>query len=209
MFETIMNNMFIRLVIAAAFFWFVYKILFEIGVFFGLDQNVLGMYYVWIGILVVLLTILPQSKSRLAETFDIIVKTGQNDLIQKERIIQITRNVTNAVNTPNAPTVLTLATFCRGRESGIEKSVQARERFEAKRQCPVGRKPKENWLTKSAVLPVAYSSAPSSGRSRVLNPVRRTSVRQPNFQPRPRPGPSGPADPDSTSHPVGRGIWYD
>jgi hypothetical protein len=101
MFETIMNNMFIRLVIAAAFFWFVYKILFEIGVFFGLDQNVLGMYYVWIGILVVLLTILPQSKSRLAETFDLIVKTGQNDLIPKERIIQISRNVTNAVTAPN------------------------------------------------------------------------------------------------------------
>ena len=102
MFETIMNNMFIRLVIAAAFFWFVYKILFEIGVFFGLDQNVLGMYYVWIGILVVLLTILPQSKSRLAETFDLIVKTGQNDLIPKERIIQISRNVTNAPNAANA-----------------------------------------------------------------------------------------------------------
>lgn len=102
MFETIMNNMFIRLVIAVAFFWFVYKILFEIGIFFGLDQNVLGMYYVWIGILVVLLTILPQSKSRLEETFDLVVKTGQNDLIPKERIIQITRNVTNAVTTPNA-----------------------------------------------------------------------------------------------------------
>jgi hypothetical protein len=98
MFETIMNNMFIRLVIAAAFFWFVYKILFEIGVFFGLDQNVLGMYYVWIGIIVVLLTILPQSKSRLAETFDLIVKTGQNELIPKERIIQISRNATNVPN---------------------------------------------------------------------------------------------------------------
>lgn len=102
MFETIMNNMFIRLVIAVAFFWFVYKILFEIGVFFGLDQNVLGMYYVWIGILVVLLTILPQSKSRLAETFDLILKTSQNDLIQKERIIQISRNATNAPNAAKA-----------------------------------------------------------------------------------------------------------
>ena len=96
MFETIMNNMFIRLVIAVAFFWFVYKILFEIGVFFGLDQNVLGMYYVWIGIVVVLLTILPQSKSRLAETFDLILKTSENELIPKERMIQISRNVTNA-----------------------------------------------------------------------------------------------------------------
>jgi hypothetical protein len=56
-----------------------------------------------------------------------------------------------------------------------------RERFEATRQSPVGRKPKANWLTKSAVSPVAYSSAPSSGPSRVLNPVRRTSVRQPSL----------------------------
>jgi hypothetical protein len=89
MIETIMNNMFIRLVIAAAFFWFVYKILFEIGVFFGLDQNVLGMYYVWIGIMVVLITILPQSKSKLLKTFDVILKTTENDLAPKARIVQV------------------------------------------------------------------------------------------------------------------------
>jgi hypothetical protein len=59
MFESIMNNMFIRLVIAVAFFWFVYKILFKIGLFFGIEPNVMGMYYIWIGILVILLTILP------------------------------------------------------------------------------------------------------------------------------------------------------
>lgn len=92
MFETIMNNMFIRLVIAVAFFWFVYKILFEIGVFFGLDQNVLGMYYVWIGIMVVLLTILPQSKSKLLKTFDTILKTGESELTPKARLIQVAEN---------------------------------------------------------------------------------------------------------------------
>jgi hypothetical protein len=97
MFETIMNNMFIRLVIAVAFFWFVYKILFEIGVFFGLDQNVLGMYYVWIGIMVVLLTILPQSKSKLLKTFDTILKTGESELAPKARLIQV------ATNGPAAP----------------------------------------------------------------------------------------------------------
>ena len=89
MFETIMNNTFIKLVIAAAFFWFVYKILFEIGVFFGIDQNVLGMYYVWIGILVVILTILPQSKSKLMSTFDTILKTGESELAPKARIVQV------------------------------------------------------------------------------------------------------------------------
>jgi hypothetical protein len=33
-----------------------------------------------------------------------------------------------------------------------------------------------------------HSSAPSSGRSRVLNPVRRTSVRQPNIGTHAQPG---------------------
>ena len=89
MIGSIMNNMFIRLVLAAAFFWFVYKILFEIGTFFGIDQNVMGMYYIWIGILVVLLTILPQSKSKLAATFDMILKTGESELAPKARIVQV------------------------------------------------------------------------------------------------------------------------
>jgi hypothetical protein len=109
MLESIMKNMFVKLVIAAAFFWFVYKILFEIGVFFGIDQNVLGMYYVWIGILVVILTILPQSKSRLMATFDTILKTGESELAPKARIIQVVadtiatdakaNDATNAVKT--------------------------------------------------------------------------------------------------------------
>ena len=100
MFETIMNNMFVRLVIAVAFFWFVYKILFEIGTFFGIDQNVLGMYYVWIGILVVLLTILPQSKSKLAATFDTILKTGESELAPKARIVQVAADAANAIKAP-------------------------------------------------------------------------------------------------------------
>ena len=109
MFETIMNNMFIRLVMAVAFFWCVYKILFEIGSFFGIDQNVLGMYYVWIGILVVLLTILPQSKSKLAATFDTILKTGESELAPKARIVQVVADAANAVTTANAPTAPTEA----------------------------------------------------------------------------------------------------
>jgi hypothetical protein len=88
---------------AIAFFWFVYKILFEIGSFFGIDQNVLGMYYVWIGILVVLLTILPQSKSKLAATFDTILKTGESELAPKARIVQVVADAANAIKTANAP----------------------------------------------------------------------------------------------------------
>jgi hypothetical protein len=55
-----------------------------------------------------------------------------------------------------------------------------------RRESPLRRKPKGKSLTKSAVSPAAavHSSAPSvrtsSGRSRVLDPVRRTSVRQPH-----------------------------
>ena len=101
MFESIMNNMFIRLVIAAAFFWFVYKILFEIGLFFGIEPNVMGMYYIWIGILVVLLTILPQSKSKLAATFDMILKTGESELAPKARIVQVVADAANAIKTAN------------------------------------------------------------------------------------------------------------
>ena len=102
MFEAIMNNMFIKLVIAVAFFWFVYKILFEIGMFFGLDQNVLGMYYVWIGILVVLITILPPSKSKLLSTFDTILKTGQNELAPKAKIVQVVESSANTIKAPEA-----------------------------------------------------------------------------------------------------------
>lgn len=102
MFESIMNNMFIKLVIAVAFFWFVYKILFEIGMFFGLDQNVLGMYYIWIGILVVLLTILPPSKSKLLSTFDTILKTGESELAPKAKIVQVVETAANAVKAPEA-----------------------------------------------------------------------------------------------------------
>jgi len=105
MFETIMNNMFIRLVIAVAFFWFIYKILFEIGVFFGLDQNVLGMYYVWIGILVIVLTILPSSKSRLAKTFDTILHTGDSELAPKPRIVQVAEVAANTTKTLKAADV--------------------------------------------------------------------------------------------------------
>ena len=97
-----MNNMFIKLVIAVAFFWFVYKILFEIGMFFGLDQNVLGMYYIWIGILVVLLTILPPSKSKLLSTFDTILKTGESELAPKAKIVQVVETAANAVKAPEA-----------------------------------------------------------------------------------------------------------
>jgi len=101
MFESIMNNMFIKLVIAVAFFWFVYKILFEIGMFFGLDQNVLGMYYIWIGILVVLLTILPPSKSKLLSTFDTILKTGESELAPKAKIVQVVETAANAATAAN------------------------------------------------------------------------------------------------------------
>jgi hypothetical protein len=122
MFESIMNNMFIKLVIAVAFFWFVYKILFEIGMFFGLDQNVLGMYYIWIGILVVLLTILPPSKSKLLSTFDTILKTGESELAPKAKIVQVVENAFKPQAPPDAPNAAKAPNAPKAAEPKVEKT---------------------------------------------------------------------------------------
>ena len=61
----IMSNRFIKLVIAVFFFIFVYKILYNVGIFFGWNENILDMYMVWLGVFVVFIVILPIHKSML------------------------------------------------------------------------------------------------------------------------------------------------
>ncbi len=61
----ILSNKFIKIVIAAFFFVFVYKIIYQIGLFFGWNDIVLDTYMLWIAILVVLIVILPIQKSFL------------------------------------------------------------------------------------------------------------------------------------------------
>jgi hypothetical protein len=61
----ILSNKFIKMVVAAFFFLFIYGIIYQIGVFFGWNEVVLDTYMMWIAVLVVLIVILPIQKSFL------------------------------------------------------------------------------------------------------------------------------------------------
>ena len=61
----LLSNSFVKLVIAFAFFLFIYKILYSTGVFFGLDTNILNMYFIWLAILIFLITLLPTQRSKI------------------------------------------------------------------------------------------------------------------------------------------------
>ena len=60
----LLSNSFVKLVIAFAFFLFIYKILYATGVFFGLDTNILNMYFIWLAIVIFLITLLPTQRSK-------------------------------------------------------------------------------------------------------------------------------------------------
>lgn len=64
-FSELLSNTFVKLVFAFAFFLFIYKILYAVGVFFGLDTNILNMYFLWLAILIFLITLLPTQRSRI------------------------------------------------------------------------------------------------------------------------------------------------
>ena len=86
---------------------------------------------------------------------------------------------------------------------------------------------RSRWAPDGEAIAIFWAATPVQWQSdqhwyRVAEPASRSaSSRQPlqvemssdgkleytHFQPRPRPGPSGPADRVSTSHPVGRDIW--
>ena len=61
----LLSNQFIRIVLMIFFFLFVNKILFAIGVFFGIDPNVLNMYFIWLAVIIFLGILLPPEKSRI------------------------------------------------------------------------------------------------------------------------------------------------
>jgi hypothetical protein len=44
---------------AAVFFVFIYHILYDVGKFFGVDRFILQMYFVWVGVIIILITLLP------------------------------------------------------------------------------------------------------------------------------------------------------
>jgi len=61
----LLSNSFVKFVVAVAFFLFIYKILYAIGVFFGVDTNILNMYFLWLAIVIFLITLLPTQRSRI------------------------------------------------------------------------------------------------------------------------------------------------
>jgi hypothetical protein len=61
----ILSNKFIKIVVATFFFFFIYGIIYEIGVFLGWNEVVLDTYMMWIAVLVVLIVVLPIQKSFL------------------------------------------------------------------------------------------------------------------------------------------------
>ena len=64
-FTELLSNSFVKLVIALFFFLFIYKILYATGVFFGIDPNVLNMYFIWLAVIIFLGILLPPDKSRI------------------------------------------------------------------------------------------------------------------------------------------------
>jgi len=60
--KDILNNKLIRIVLAALFFLFIYKIIYNILIFFSIDENVVQMYMAWVAIFILLVSILPYKR---------------------------------------------------------------------------------------------------------------------------------------------------
>jgi hypothetical protein len=63
--KSILNNKLARIILALLFFLFIYKIIYQIFVFFNVDPNVLKMYMAWIAVLILLLCVLPYKRYNL------------------------------------------------------------------------------------------------------------------------------------------------
>ncbi len=60
--KNILSNKVVRIVLALLFFLFIYKIIYNILVFFSIDENFVKMYMAWIGVFIILITILPHER---------------------------------------------------------------------------------------------------------------------------------------------------
>lgn len=60
--KDILNNKFIRILLAALFFLFIHKIIYNILVFFSIDENFVRMYMAWIAVFILLISILPYKR---------------------------------------------------------------------------------------------------------------------------------------------------
>jgi hypothetical protein len=64
-FSQLINNKFIRIILALLFFVFLLNIIYQIGIFLGVNKNILDMYFIWVGIVVLFITILPTKRSNI------------------------------------------------------------------------------------------------------------------------------------------------
>ena len=60
--KKLLNNKLIRILLAALFFLFIYKIVYYILVFFSLDPTTVSMYMAWIAVFILLISILPYKR---------------------------------------------------------------------------------------------------------------------------------------------------
>lgn len=64
-FGELFQNKFIKITLAILFYVFILNIIYQLGVFLGINKNLLDMYYIWIAIIVLLISILPIKRSIL------------------------------------------------------------------------------------------------------------------------------------------------
>ena len=57
--KDLFENKFVRIILALLFFLFIYKIIYNILIFFSIDENLVQMYMSWVGVFILLVSILP------------------------------------------------------------------------------------------------------------------------------------------------------
>lgn len=60
--QQLLNNKLVRIILAVLFFLFIYKIIYNVLVFFSLNENIVQMYMAWIAIFILLISILPTKR---------------------------------------------------------------------------------------------------------------------------------------------------
>ena len=63
--KSILNNKLARIILALLFFLFIYKIIYQIFVFFNVNPNILQMYMAWIAVFILFLCVLPYKRYNL------------------------------------------------------------------------------------------------------------------------------------------------
>jgi len=56
------NHKLSKIILAVLFFLFIYKIIYNVLIFFSIDENLVQMYMAWVGIFILLITILPYKR---------------------------------------------------------------------------------------------------------------------------------------------------